>query len=220
MQCDEATDPTPWSLDRKAMNICPPSEFARRWPGSLRPVGFPDPPPPLPDECRHVLSEFGLPYELVIHCYNDITLTFSDMATPLAAIWERDLARGYQMGVMPSEWNRFWHLADEEYLQGGGWVCIEEATGRLYVIDLDQPEPIYLLSSSVGSFYTTLAYFLEWSETTDRSPRQTELLRDALLQQDCIPVDELDPFWMNFIDATLDRDPVRLHVTLKCETQS
>jgi hypothetical protein len=161
-----------------------------------------------------LLTDFGLPRELTIYCYNDITLRFSGSATPLAAVWERDLKRGYKLGDMPDEWTRFWHLADQEYLQGGGWICIEETTGRLVVIDLDLPDPIYLLNSSVRNFYTTLAHFLDWSEKTGGSLAATILLRDELRKQDCIPPEELKPFWMKFIDATLDGDPVNLTVTV------
>lgn len=199
------------------MRTCAPSEFVARWSGSLHPVAFPYPAPVLPEECRRLLTEFGLPRELTIYCYNDITLKFNGSATPLAAIWERDLERGYKMGEMPSEWSRFWHLADQEYLQGGGWICVEEGTGRLVVIDLDQRDPIYLLNSSLRNFYTTLAYFLEWSETTDGGTAETIRLRDALRHQDCLPPDELEPFWMNFIDATLDGDPQRLAVSLSAK---
>jgi hypothetical protein len=151
---------------------------------------------------------------LTINCYNDITLMFSGTATPLAAIWERDLRRGHKMGEIPGEWSRFWHLADQEYLQGGGWICVEEETGRLLVIDLDLPEPTYLLNSGVRNFYTTLAHFLEWSERTGGSPAATVRLRDGLRGQDCVPPDELEPFWMNFIDATLDGDPKNLVVAV------
>jgi hypothetical protein len=196
------------------MHTCSPSEFGSRWPGSLRPVIFPEPSPALPDDSRQLLTQFGLPRELTIYCYNDITLRFTGSAKPLAAIWKRDLNRGYKMGEMPSEWNRFWHLADEEYLQGGGWVCIEEITGRLVVIDLDLPDPICLLNSSVRNFYTTLAYLLDWSEKTDGSRAKTIGLRDNLVKQRSIPAEELEPFWMNFIDATLDGDPKRLAVSL------
>jgi hypothetical protein len=160
----------------------------------LRPVTFRLPAPALPADCLHLLTDYGLPRQFNIHCCNDITLKFSGTATPLAEIWKRDLDRGYQMGDMPSEWSRFWHLADQEYCQGGGWICVEESTGRLLVIDLDQPEPIYLLNSSVGRFYTTLGHFLDWSEKTDGGPEVTAILRDALLNQDCIPADELKRF--------------------------
>jgi hypothetical protein len=190
------------------MRTCSPSEFLGRWPGSLRPIVFPEPPPALPDDCRRLLAEFGLPGELTIYCYNDITLEFTGRATPFATIWDRDLKRGYKMGDMPGEWTRFWHLADEEYVQGGGWLCIEEVTGRLVVIDTnsctDYRDAVILLNSSVRSFYTTLAYFLDWSEKTSGSPAETAALRDALIRQQCIPVAELDPFWMNFIHANLD----------------
>ena len=171
------------------MHNCPPSEFGRRWPAALRPITLPDPPPALPGDCVHSLVQFGLPRELTIYCYNDITLNFSDSLKPLADIWDRDLKRGYQMGDMSEEWNRFWHIADQEYLQGSGWICIEEPTGRLVVIDLDQPEPIYLLNSNVANFFTTLAHFLDWSQNTDGSPEETVILRDAILGQDCIPTE-------------------------------
>src|SRR5262245_41100350 len=191
------------------MQTCSPSEFVSRWPGSLRPIVFPQPQPVLPDDCQRLLTVFALPRELTIYCYNDITLKFSGSATPLAAIWDRDLKRGYKMGDMPSEWTRFWHLADVDYLQGGGWICVEEVTGRLVVFDLDCCDPVYLLNSSVRNFYTTLAHFLDWSEQTDGGPEETSALHDALLREDCIPAEELEPFWMNFIDATLDGDPMR-----------
>lgn len=207
------------------MHACSPSQFLTRWPESLHPIALPDPSPALPEDCRRCLTEFGLPAELTIYCYNDITLRFTGSATPLAAIWERDLKRGLQLvasvdrpGQMPADWTRFWHLADQEYTQGGGWICVEEHTGRLVVIDLDQPEPIYLLSSSVRNFYTTLAHFLEWSEKTDGGRAETIRLRDALRQQDCIPPEELEPFWMNFIDATLDEESVRLAASLSAKS--
>lgn len=196
------------------MRTCPPSEFASRWPAALFPIELPEPPPAFPGDSVQLLTEFGLPRELTVHCYNDITLKFTGSLTPLAEIWERDLKLGHKIGDMPEEWNRFWHVADQEYLQGGGWVCIEETTGKLVVIDLDQPDPIYLLNASIRSFYTTLAHFLEWSETTDGSPEETTRLRDTLLDQDCIPPDELEEFWMNFIYATLDGDPIDLAVRL------
>ncbi|MCC7420868.1 MAG: SUKH-4 family immunity protein [Planctomycetaceae bacterium] len=159
--------------------------------------------------------EFGLPRTVTIACYNDITLTFSGTVTPLSTIWNRDLHRGFRgLGEMPREWSRFWHLADQEYLQGGGWICVEESSGRLVVIDLDLPTPIYLLNTNLRNFYTTLAHFLEWSERTGGSPAATIRLRDNLLQQDVIPPEELEPFWMNLIDATLDGDPINLTVAL------
>lgn len=196
------------------MRTCPPYEFASRWPGALRSIRLPDPSPAIPSDCARFLAEYGLPRELTIYCYNDITLSFSCSLTPLAVIWDRDLQLGYQMGGMPKEWNRFWHVADQEYLQGGGWICIEEATGRLLVIDLDLPEPIYLLNTSISDFYTTLAHFLDWSENSDGGPEETVVLRDALLGQDCIPPEELEGFWMNVIYATLDGDPTNLAVCL------
>ena len=203
------------------MQPCSPSEFTTRWPGSLRPIAMTAPHPALPEDCRTLLTEFGLPGEVAISCYNDITLRFSGEVTPLARIWERDLKRGLQLmvwdhepGEMPRGWTRYWHLADQEYLQGGGWLCVEEGTGRLVVIDLDLSEPIYLLNSSVRSFYTTLAHFLEWSERTGGGPADTIRLRDALSRQDCVPPEELEPFWMNIIDATLDSDRMTLTVAL------
>jgi hypothetical protein len=152
-----------------------------------------------------LFTEFGLPRELTIYCYNDITVEFTGSAAPLAAIWDRDLGRGYKMGDMPGEWARFWHLADEEYNQGGGWICVEERTGRLVEIDLDCPDPVHLFSASVPKFYTLLAYFLDWTEKTDGSSlAEMVRLRAALLGQDRIPAQELEPFWMNLIDATID----------------
>ena len=112
-------------------------------------------------------------------------------------------------------------LADEEYTQGGGWTCVEEGTGRFVVIDLDQREPIYLLSSSVRDFYTTLAHSPDWSENTGGGTEETIRLRDALRSQVCIPPEELEPFWMNFIDATLDcsaPDALRLTEREECLT--
>lgn len=196
------------------MRVLTPAEFLTRWPGSLRPITLPHTEPRLPKGCRRLLTEFGLPRVLTIHCYNDITLTFSGTVTPLSTIWARDLSRGYRMGEMPGEWSRFWHLADQEYLQGGGWICIEEETGRLLVIDLDLPEPIYLLNSGVRNFYTTLAHFLEWSERTGGSPAATVRLRDDLRREDDVLREELEPFWMNIIDATLGGDPKNLFIAV------
>ena len=196
------------------MRTCPPHEFMSRWPSALRPITLPVPSPTLPDDCALSLTQFGLPRELKIYCYNNITVYFSDSLTPLATIWDRDLKLGYQLGDMPPQWNRFWHVADAEYLQGGGWICIEEMSGKLVVIDLDQPDPIYLLNSSVANFYTTLAHFLDWSENSDGSPEKTAILCDALLNQDCVPPDELEEFWMNFIYATLDSASIDLAVSL------
>lgn len=115
---------------------------------------------------------------------------------------------------MPPEWGRFWHLGDQEYLQGGGWICIEEETGRLVVIDLDQSTQIYLLNSGVQNFYTTVAHFLEWSERTGGSPAATICLRDELRIQQCVSVEELESFWLNIVEANLDGDSINLVVSL------
>ncbi|MDB5391805.1 MAG: hypothetical protein JWM11_7451 [Planctomycetaceae bacterium] len=154
-------------------------------------------------------------YNLLLQRYN---ATFTGSVTPLSEIWTRDLQRGYKMGLMPNEWSCFWHLADHEYCQGGGWICIDEANGRLLVIDPDLRTPIYLLNSSVGNFFTTLAYLLEWTSQTDGGPAEIRHLRDALLQQDCIPIEELVPFWMNIIDATLDSAPQTLSVCVSAQS--
>ncbi|MBS0204057.1 MAG: SUKH-4 family immunity protein [Planctomycetes bacterium] len=196
------------------MHTYTPSEFQSRWPGALRPITLPTPPPALPDDCTRLLTELGLPRELAIYCNNDTTLRFSGSLTPLAVIWDRDLQRNYKMGDMPEGWNCFWHIADQEYLQGGGWICIEEISGRMVVIDLDQTDPIYSINSSVANFVTTLAHFLDWSENSGGSPEETIILRDGLLSQNCIPPDELEGFWMNFIYSTLDSDPINLSVCL------
>lgn len=115
---------------------------------------------------------------------------------------------------MPTTWSRFWHIADQEYTQGGGWLCIEVTTGRLVLIDLDQKDPIYQVNAGLLNFYTTLAYFLDWTESTAGTFEETRLLRDALHKQCAIPLEELQPFWMNIIDATLDQEGCRLRVTL------
>lgn len=164
------------------MHTCLPTEFKNRWPGVLRAIELPTSLPPIPGDCRGMLTEFGLPHALTIYCYNDIHLKFSDLLVPLAEIWSRDVKLGYRVGEMPNEWNRFWHVGDQEYLQGGGWICIEEVSGRLVIIDLDQPDPVYLLNSSVLNFYTTLAYFLDWSEKTDGRPEEIVALRTAFRQ--------------------------------------
>lgn len=199
------------------MQSCTASEFVRRWPGSLRRTVVPKPRPALPESSLQLLTEFGLPSALTICCYNNMILRFSGSATPLAVIWERDLNRGFTLGEMPPEWIRYWHLADQHYTQGSGWICIEEISGRLVVIDLDLPDPVYLLNSGMDTFYTTLAHFIEWSETMGGSPVETLRLRDALRTQDCIPPEELEPFWLNFVDATIESDPKNVSVTLGAE---
>src|SRR5581483_2019739 len=183
--------------NRRIERTCSPADFLKRWPGSLRPISLSSPRPALPEDCRRLLADFGLPSELTIRCYNDLRIRFSGTATSLATIWDRDLKRGHKLGEMLAGWNRFWHLADFEYVQGGGWICVEEHTGRLLAIDMDLPEPVYLLSSSVRNFYTILAHFLEWTERTGGTPAETIHLRDELRRQDCVPPDELEPFWLN-----------------------
>lgn len=128
------------------MRTCTAAEFVRRWPDRLHAIVVP-PELALPESSRNLLTQFGLPSKLTIVCYNDTTWTFSGQATPLATIWARGLERGQMLDDIPEGWDRFWHLADEEYCQGGGWVCIEAITGRLVVIDLDAPQEIYLVSS-------------------------------------------------------------------------
>jgi hypothetical protein len=197
------------------MQTITPSDFLARWPGSLRPIALPKPGPKLPRDCRRLLTKFGLPAELTIRCYNDTTLRFTGVATPLADIWQRKLEQGLKLDKMPADWNRFWHLGDTECVQISTWLCVEEGSGRLVVIDLGHPRnPIYLMNSSVGNFYTTLAYFLEWSEKSDGSSAETTLLRDALLRQQCIAPAELKPFWMDFVEFTIDSDPSYFAVEL------
>ena len=203
-------------MQQESMFPFSPIEFVKRWPGSLHPITMPAASPSLPDRCTQLLTEFGLPRIVTISCYNDITLKFTGTLTPLSVAWNRDLQNGYKIGEFPKEWNCYWHIGDQEYLQGDGWICIEENTSRLVVIDLDQPDPIYLLNANLDNFYAVLAHLLDWSETSEGSFEDTEILRDQLRSQNNIPLDELEGFWMNFIDATLDRrDPITLAVQLR-----
>ena len=89
-----------------------------------------------------------------------------------------------------------------------------ERTGRLVVIDLDQRDPIYLVNEACVTSTRSSAHLLVWSETTDGSRAETIRLRDALRDQDCIPAEELEPFWINIIDATLDEESSRFAVSL------
>ena len=188
--------------------------FLERWKGVLRPVNFPDPAPSLPQEATEFLTSFGLPAKVLIRCYNDITIDFFREAIPLATIWEADRERGFNWGSMPSEWTCYWHLGEVEYLQGGGWFCIEEVTGRLVVIDLDSSDPIYGVNASVGNFYAILGAFLDWSEEMSGEVEAISDLRDFLSQQTSVTFEELEPFWINIIDATLDQRAGMLSVTL------
>jgi hypothetical protein len=204
------------------MNTCTPLDFLERWPGSLRPVILPDPSPALPDDCREPLTRFGLPCAIDIHGV-DISLEFSGTAVPLAVAWEEALRHGYQLVVdgqapwtMPQEWGALWHVGHQEYVQGGAWICVEEWTGRLVAVDLDSPEPVYPISASVAHFYTTLAFFLDWSARTDGTASRIRGLRDVLMHQDCIPADELEPFWLTeVVDNSLDRGVEELTFSLR-----
>ena len=69
------------------MRACPPDEFINRWPRALRPIALPAQPPPLADDCRWMLTTFGLPWEIQIHGYCDTTLSSDCRATPLAVVW-------------------------------------------------------------------------------------------------------------------------------------
>jgi hypothetical protein len=102
-----------------------------------------------------------------------------------------------------------------EYVQGGGWVCVEEHSGRLVVINLDQRDAITLFHSSVSDFYSILAHLLAWSEKTDGSRNDLIRLRDGLRRQTVIPQDDLESYWLNAIDATLDEESRRFGVALK-----
>jgi hypothetical protein len=116
------------------------------------------------------------------------------------------------LGEFPQDWIRFWHLADQEYLQGSGWICIEEKTGKLFVIDLDQDEPVYLLNSSVNNFYSLVTHLVLWTENTSGDFETIKELKGELRLQNQIPQDELEPFWFNIIDATLDLETPRLKI--------
>ncbi|WP_459554476.1 SUKH-4 family immunity protein [Lacunimicrobium album] len=186
------------------MQSCSPIEFASRWQCEARPFTFPVSLPLLPDNCISILREYGLPREVSIRCYNDISLKFHQTLTPLELIWSRHIDLGCKLGKMPSEWKRFWHVGDTEYLQGGAWICLEESTGRIFAIDLDLPEPVYLVNSSVANLYTTLNALLLWTKESTGDHNAMMRLRADLKQQDCIPPDELNAFWLNNIEASVD----------------
>ncbi|MDX2107515.1 MAG: hypothetical protein SFY67_14030 [Candidatus Melainabacteria bacterium] len=186
-------------------------EWTKRW----HPVILPQSPPALPRDCELVLLNLGFPQVVEIRCYNDITLEFSGKLTKLSDIWQRDTDTGLKLGTMPKDWNRFWHVADQKYLQGGGWICIEEKTGKLFVIDLDLSEPVFLLCSSVQNLYRLLLHANLWTENTDGNSNAIKKLRRELLSLTNFSSKELGPFWINIIDATLDQESPHLAFTVR-----
>jgi hypothetical protein len=82
------------------------------------------------------------------------------------------------------------------------------------IIDLDSADPICPVNVSVQHFYSTLAYFLDWTEEMTGGASSLQILREALLRQDRVPAQELEPFWLNLLDATMDRDLEELAVVM------
>jgi len=52
------------------------------------------------------------------------------------------------------------------------------------------------------------------SQKKGGNPEETRLLREDLRNQEAFLYSELIPFWMNFIDAALDGDPINFTLSL------
>lgn len=182
------------------------AEFQLRWP-VLRPI---DVPVALRDTPGiDLLSGFGLPSRFVIHCYNDIEVKLG-LCQPLELIWQRDTDAGYMLGEFMPAFSAYYFLADVSYLQGHAWLCIEQGSGRLIVVDLDASGSAYLCCANVPNFYTILGYFLEHPA----EPAEQQALLDSLLAQDGIPAAELEPFWLNVLVATMDGDDEPFYISI------
>jgi SUKH-4 immunity protein len=153
-------------------------EFARAW-GSDQLIRLPSslPTPPVPDEAREFLSDAGLP--ALIRVLSDSTasrITFCRLAQGVSPVLGEETVGP----SLPLEWSAYWILGDDFFCNGSAWWCIDARTGSVNRIDIELPQPIEFVNSSVAHFASTLVAVSNWCEQCSQSPIEWNSRADQL----------------------------------------
>ncbi len=197
-------------------------DIAGQWPGKLQKIDFASPEPNLPSNTQIFLRDAGLPKMVAIEAYVDSQIEFYETGVHLSNVWAEELERGVQLHfgdqdpeTFPGEWNKYWKIGDEKWTQGGAWICIEERTGHLVAINLDADEPISLMNYSLLSFLAALDCAIKWTDKYNGNIDDTPLLTKALSLHPVLKEGEIDSYWGNLIESTVDYGCEHLRIMLK-----
>ncbi len=179
-----------------------PQEFETQWPGELWKIEFPAPKPLLPTGTVAFLHYAGLP-----RCYTVdsnvfiVELKFHATAIHLPVVWSTEMGEEW---AMPAGWNRFWKIGDVSYGQASAWICIEELTGNIVGIDVDEDKPIYTVNSSVECLAVCLKCLIDWQRETDGQAGHLDRLWEMFASLDGFKNSEPGLYWKDILESSVE----------------
>ena len=168
-----------------------PINFQEQWGQPLRKVVF-EPRPMLPDETTSFFHFAGLPESVTV---GSSRFRFVTTARKLSDVWRKEFDARLSM---PHDWNRFWHLGEVEFIQSTAWVCIEELTGRIVMIDVEVSEPITDINSSILLLMTSLKVMLDWHRETGGRMETLKKLTGTLETE--VQDNDAEEYWLPYLE--------------------
>ena len=187
-----------------------PNEFAKQWPGDLRPLEFLPPRPMLPTQTVAFLHYAGLPKVFRLRYAQQIDFDFLPRAISMNEIWAAEMTDF----SMPVSWARFWQIGAITYTQAKAWLCIEELTGRIVAIDVDIDDPVDVVSTSATRMMLSLKHLIDWSRATGGRLCEVVRLREALAN-DAELAGDAKHFLLPFIEAAIEAEWETLEIAFE-----
>ena len=174
-------------------------EFAREWGGRLRPIEFTVPKPLLPAATVSFLHFAGVPKRFEIRTSQITRFDFLATAENLADVWKRQM-RDYSL---PVGWAGLWRIGDITYTQAAAWLCIEEVTGCVVAVDVND-NCLYPVNGSVEGLMRCLKLMRDWARPAGGSLARAGGFEEAIAQAPGLPAGEAAYFWQPLVAEAME----------------
>ncbi len=169
---------------------------------------FTEPRPIIPSSAATFLLSNGLPKTFRVPEL-ELTIRFASTATRLTDLWEKQVS---SMWSMPLLWGQYWHIGAAEYTQFDDWICIEEISGRVLLVSMENDNLVTEINSSIQTFARSMRAMFEWYQRTSGLVRERKLLR-IIYDQIC-ENESLSQYWKDILmyadDYCLDRISIEM----------
>ena len=131
---------------------------------------------------------------LKIEAYDSLQIYFSGERLPLLDAWDANFE-------CPEELHKHIVIGTGAFSQGVFWIT--EFEDKIYAVDPDHHEVVYLINNSLENFNFIAEKLTEWSQENS-DPEACLVYLKTIAEDKGITEKELDGFWLNLIEATID----------------
>lgn len=158
------------------------------------------------------LANAGLPRRMVLSgLFPEWEISFETLASRLVPILEAVECLGDPETAWPPEdvpgggWENYFLLGEENFGVGDAVYCLHGPTGHVLRLDVEIPEPISLVNTSVARLAGSLLVLREWSRSCRRGegewPAELQRLEEELREADPAAMED-EAGWFGLV-ATL-----------------